>query len=547
MNKTLLAGIILTIPSVMAAQTAVDAFSISQSDLRGSARFMSMGGAFTALGGDISTLNQNPGGIGVVRSSDISATLDINMMNSKAAGPEGTTSLSKTRVSCNNFGYVGAVRLNSESMPYFNWGASYSRVASFDRHYRGQLGHLATSYTNFVANNTTLDGYYPNQLYAGGEYNPYQDYQIAAPWTSILMYNAYGITPDGNSSNVYSGLFNYDTPTEARGYFDVEERGYVDEYAINFGGNVMNTVYWGIGFGITDIEFKQYTTYAESLSNANVPYGEAGYTNGNGSMALDNYKRIYGSGFNLKAGLIFKPVNEFRIGLAIHTPTWYNLTYEGQAAASYDFMSPDYVDGTPVRGTEYTDFDEFDFKTRSPWRLLVGAAGVIGGRAIISADYEYRGYSSMNVQDWNGNSYKGVNEDISTYYQSTNILRLGAELRVTPQLSLRAGYSYESSPVKNDILDPAPDQVNYIYTSGPDDTETQPSYTLDRSTQYVTAGLGYRYKRFYADLAYVHRYRKSDYHAFTDYVDIENYAVRAPKASITDHNNSIVLTLGFKF
>ncbi len=85
MNKTLLAGIILTIPSVMAAQTAVDAFSISQSDLRGSARFMSMGGAFTALGGDISTLNQNPGGIGVFRSSDISATLDINMMNSKAA------------------------------------------------------------------------------------------------------------------------------------------------------------------------------------------------------------------------------------------------------------------------------------------------------------------------------------------------------------------------------------------------------------------------------------------------------------------------------
>ena len=31
---------------------------------------MSMGGAFTALGGDISTLSQNPAGIGVFRSSE---------------------------------------------------------------------------------------------------------------------------------------------------------------------------------------------------------------------------------------------------------------------------------------------------------------------------------------------------------------------------------------------------------------------------------------------------------------------------------------------
>ncbi|MDE6765011.1 MAG: hypothetical protein K2J52_01730 [Duncaniella sp.] len=153
----------------------------------------------------------------------------------------------------------------------------------------------------------------------------------------------------------------------------------------------------------------------------------------------------------------------------------------------------------------------------------------------------------MKVQDWNGNDYRDTNEDISTYYQSTNILRLGAEFRITPQVSLRAGYSYESSPVKSDILDPAKGQVDYVYTSGPDDTETQPAYTFDRSTQYITAGLGYRYKRFYADLAYVHRYRSSDYHAYTDYIDLENYEVRAPRSKVTDHNNSVVLTLGFKF
>ena len=71
------------------AQSAVDAYNLSQSDLRGTARFMSMGGAFTALGGDLSTLSQNPAGIGVYRKSEVGITVDFNMTNSKVATSAG--------------------------------------------------------------------------------------------------------------------------------------------------------------------------------------------------------------------------------------------------------------------------------------------------------------------------------------------------------------------------------------------------------------------------------------------------------------------------
>ena len=98
MNRNLLAGMLVALPSVMMGQTALDAFSISQSDLRGSARFMSMGGAFTALGGDISTLNQNPGGIGVYRSSDIGVTLDVTFQSGKFNAGVGSTSRNHTNV-----------------------------------------------------------------------------------------------------------------------------------------------------------------------------------------------------------------------------------------------------------------------------------------------------------------------------------------------------------------------------------------------------------------------------------------------------------------
>ena len=70
MKKILLPAFIAAIPAIASAQSTVDAYNLSQSELRGTARFMSMGGAFTALGGDLSTLGQNPAGVGVYRGSE---------------------------------------------------------------------------------------------------------------------------------------------------------------------------------------------------------------------------------------------------------------------------------------------------------------------------------------------------------------------------------------------------------------------------------------------------------------------------------------------
>jgi long-subunit fatty acid transport protein len=561
MNKPLLIALSLTLPAGAFAQSAVDAYSVSQSDLRGTARFMSMGGAFTALGGDISTLNQNPGGIGLYRSSDLSLTFDLEAQSTKSSAMSGVDKNSQTKFKVNNFGYIGSVYTGSETMPFFNWGVSYSRSASFDRRYGGSLGELGTSYTNLVAdftNRDAADGMFKiPQLAAGGagsNYNPYFD--SPASWSSVLMYNSYGINPTAPNANSVVGLWNYGTNDGSGAYngstgtawYDIEEKGHIDEYSINFGGNVMNMLYWGIGFGITDLDFKQYANYSETINNANVATSSAdAYTSGDASLGMTNYKHIWGSGFNFKAGVIVKPINELRFGLAVHTPTYYNLSYEGQAWTNFKYNSPTYE--AAENGSAQGEYDDFDWKLQSPWRLMFGVAGVIGGRAIISADYEYRAYGDMKVKDWEGYNYTDTNEDVKTYYQATNIFRIGAEYRVTPAFSVRAGYSYESSPVKTELLDPTGSQASYVYTSGYDDTETQPSYTLDRSTNYITCGLGYKYKNFYADLAYVYRHRKSDYHAFTDYNEnVEpRYLVQAPKASVTDNNSQVVLTLGVRF
>lgn len=554
MNKTLAIALALGMPLGAASQTAIDAMSISGNDLRGTARFMSMGGAFTALGGDMSTLTQNPGGIGVYRSSDINLTLDLSATSAKSMADYGVDKQSKTTFGVNNFGYIGSVYTGNSTMPFFNWGVSYSRKASFNRNYGGYLGQLGTSYSNFVADYTTADGFTPGQLDDNTQgYNPYFSTEVAAPWSSILLFNSYVINPVSPGSSTYTGLYNYagdGVPgSSARGWYGIEEKGHVDEYNIDFGGNVEDVFYWGVGFGITDLDFKQYAYYGEDLTNANVPDADAKsyVSGGEASYSLDNVKHIWGSGFNFKAGFIVKPINELRIGMAVHTPTYYNLSQEAHAVTNFVYNSDTYADGQAYNSSRDTEWDDFDWKFRSPWRLMFGAAGVIEGRLILSADYEYRAYSDMKIQDWEGYDYTALNEDVKTWYKSSNIVRLGAEYRVTPALSVRAGYSFESTPVKSKIIDPYENEVNYIYTSGPDDTETQPSFTFDRSTSYITLGLGYRYKNFYADLAYLHRSQKGVYHAFTDYVDIDHYKVSAPTANLSRNTNSVVLTLGMRF
>ena len=525
MKKTILTIMVGSLPMVMMAQSAVDAYQLAQPDLNGTARFSAMAGAFGALGGDLSTLNQNPAGIGVYRSSEIGFTLDLDFQGTKSTSMGTSRDASQTKFNCSNFGYVGSVELNNDVMPFFSWGVSYSRAASFDRYYRGYVPSLSNSMSNYVANFTNQDNWTPAELGQSDNYNPYFSSDI--PWLSIMAYNSYMINPTSNSGN-FSGLCNNDTYGNAA--FTVREKGYVDEYSIDFGGNIMNTVYWGVAFGITDISYTQDAYYDEELQNASVPSSKTyGTESGDGWFGLGNYQHVRGNGFNFKAGVIFKPINELRLGLAVHTPTYYDLKHEAYSVCDFSYSSG--YEGYHEADDGYIAYYDSDFKT--PWRLIASAAGVIGGQGILSVDYEYVGYDAMRVKDGYGDEYYDITGDIKNYYQASHIVRVGGEYRVTPQLSLRAGYSYQTQPAK----DAAIDNEEYIYTSG-----TNPAYIFDKTTQYITCGLGYRYKNFYVDMAYMHKMRESKWQAFTAFDEYE-----VPSADIKDHNNQVIMSLGFKF
>ncbi len=546
MKKTYIAILGSVMPLSIYAQSAIDAQQVTQSDFRGTARFMSMGGAFTALGGDLSTLSQNPAGIGVYRSNEIGVTLDINAQRTETplTSYDFANKASQTKAACNNFGFIGTTRMNG-ALKTLNWGVTYNKAASFDRVYNGYVPTVSTSLSNYIA--AFSYGIPEDQLYTDNwdAFNPYQD--TNSDWLSILAYDTYminatGYAPEGG--NTYSGLFKSNTRGDA--LFNVRERGSIDEYNLSVGGNVENVVYWGLSVGITDLDYQRSVYYSESLGNALVPDDNGYLGDGNYEFGLDNVKTISGSGWNIKAGLIFRPINEFRIGLAVHTPTWYKMSQTYDAVNDFTYTPTDGAGnaiGETKSGDPYTDQAFFQWRLNSPWKFMVGLAGVIGNKAIVSADYEFQGYNSMSAKtpnrydDWgNGYQYEDdpfINNYVKDYFKNVNIVRLGLEYRVTPQFSVRAGYNISTSNVKQDAYD---GRVEVI-TSG-----TDPSYTFTKQTQNITCGLGYRYQAWYIDAAYVYTDRNGKFNAYTNWS-----GNTAPSVSLKDHNSSIVLSTGFKF
>lgn len=542
MKKKVLAMLLCGLPLLINAQDAFDVLQMSQTELRGTSRFQSMAGAFGALGGDLSTLTQNPAGIGVYRSSDLGVTLSLDFNSTKA----GVNKLNETKFNVNNVGYVGAIRLNSESVPNLNFGFTYNRIQSFNRHYVGGVANIPTSMSNFVADEfVNVPGFKDADLYWDDDYNPYFDGY--APWAAVTMFDM--TTQTGgyvgiiNANGDYmQGLFGDGTAADA--FYSVDESGHADEYNIAFGGNIANKLYFGLDFGILDLDYKSTQTYEEEMDNPyvmadDIDLFESPIVNDNtyAKWGLTNYLHSEGTGVNFKLGLIWKPIQALRIGAAFHTPTYYDMRDTYLVSAKLHAYQNDELlyraskssnDGYRYSGT---------YTIKTPWHFMGSVAGVIGTNGILSLDYEYVANETMRIGDDRNNDYPDVTDNVKAYFKPSHIIRVGGEYRITPNFSLRAGYSYKTTQVEKGV-----DEYDYnIATVG-----TNPAYQYDNAVHNITGGFGYRYQKFYADLAYVHKMRKSVYNAFSPINDNYGYEPNV-SADVTDHNNRISLTLGMRF
>lgn len=552
---------VITLPSH--AQNLVDATRFSNNDIMGTARYRSMAGAFGALGGDPSAMHDNPAGIGIYRgTNEISITPNLSIARTTTEG--SINSKEKERdFFIGNLSYIVSFKpQNTEHLVNLNFGIGFNHSDGSTRRYSMVLDNPRSSFGAYLANLTN------NALVSTGRYNNpgylssdagWQDPQM--PLLGLMAYDCYAIDDvrDGLGNSLNSGVASYDQVQGLPAYqrLNVIEENRTDEYNFNVSANWDDFVYAGLTLSIVD-----FNSTIQSEFNEDYDYSYQGdYTQ------YFNNLETKGTGVNLKFGAIIKPLEAWRIGIAVHTPTWYEMDdiYEGGMITN----DPNVKDYSTSGDLPY----EYSYRFYSPWKYQFSTAYIFGTRAILSFEYDMTDFRSMKYKEgrdeWSSGIFDAANQSIKDNMTEQHTFKAGAEFRATPRLSLRLGYAYQSSPYQDEVYDATirrggSDQ----YGNWWEDNElmfgssTKPNYTMLDDTQFITGGVGWRGKNWYIDLACVHRTQNEKISAFptSDALmgfDNDNNAIMSSRphdgavtATYVDMKTKTLswdLTLGFKF
>lgn len=530
--------------TAVSAQETYDNAQLATKDLNGTARYVGMGGAMEALGADLSTIGTNPAGIGMFRRSMVAGSFGFNsQQDAKSFG-----NANKTNMSFDQAGFVYSMRSGRNSM--LNFGFNYTKSKNFDQILTA-AGRLNNASQNKVSAMKNANGFYRletqnNKLVSNSGAYSQADYL----YSNVLFNNIdkAWMSEDKENDPNYGIIFNKsdNTPVyyNATGYdFGRSTTGYIGQYDFNVSGNSNDRFYWGFTVGIYDVHYNGSSLYKESLVDGNTAIGD---------VAMNDERKITGTGFDVKAGLIFRPAEEspFRIGLYVHTPTWYDLTTRNYTVLD---NNTDKAYGSSERGKSS---ESYDFKFYTPWRFGVSLGHTVGNYLALGATYEYADYTTNDIRvndggevDYWGNYYEtssrdeAMKQNIKNSLKGVHTVKVGMEFKPEKNFAVRLGYNYQSAMYnKNGFKDGSLESYGTYYASTTD-------YTNWKDTHRFTAGVGYNYGNFSFDLAYQYSQTNGDFYPFMSYVDNSEpkYDNVCDAVKVSNKRNQLLFTVGYKF
>lgn len=497
------ASLIMTMIATAQNQTFYDGLIASNSELNGTARFVAVGGAMGALGGDASTVSYNPAGIGVYRSSELSITGNLHWTNTSMGTQHPSNHINANLA---NVSYIGTwLNPKAKGIITINFGISYNRLKNFAREGRYYNDQQPYSMSQFIAQQT--NGLNPNAFSTEFEDRFFNELDMG--WRSNLGYEADLFDPIEGTTD-YLSYFDKIGSTSVNSNLIFSEYGSIDEYGLSLGGNVANIFYWGMSFNCDYLSYQRHTTLQETFQDGK-------------SYALSSNYRIEGSGFAYKVGFIVKPVNWLRIGGAFHTPTWYYIRDWSEATVSYKHDGQHLSKGTPVA--------DGWMNLESPLKALGSVGFVLGKFGFIGFDYQYTNYSTGLILRNRDNAIDpeqaDMNEAAKNALTDLHSFRIGMEFKPIEALSLRLGGGYSLPFTKAEASRP-------YY---PNDVRCDADFYNEKSAYNATCGIGYRIGRHAIDIAYVWQVNESDYYSFGG----------ADPTTLRSVRNQVILSYGVRF
>ena len=534
--------------TAVSAQETYDNAQLATKDLNGTARYVGMGGAMEALGADLSTIGTNPAGIGMFRRGMVAGSFGFNTLSdAKSFG-----NANKTNMSFDQAGFVYSMRSGRHSM--LNFGFNYTKSKNFDQILTA-AGRLNNASQNKLSAMKNANGVYTLQDKNNGLVSNSGAYSQADYLYSNVLFNHYKEPAENESADPTNAQLNkngvivYDNTGLPVYYnatcydFGRSTTGYIGQYDFNVSGNSNDRFYWGFTVGIYDVHYNGSSLYSESLVDDNTAIGD---------VAMNDERKITGTGFDVKAGLIFRPAEEspFRIGLYVHTPTWYDLTTRNYTVLNNNTNE---AYGSTERGKSS---ESYDFKFYTPWRFGVSLGHTVGNYLALGATYEYADYTTNDIRvndggevDYWGNYYEtssrdeAMKQNIKNSLKGVHTVKLGMEFKPEKNFAVRLGYNYQSAMYnKNGFKDGSLESYGTYYASTTD-------YTNWKDTHRFTAGVGYNYGKFSFDLAYQYSQTNGDFYPFMSYVDNSEpkFDNVCDAVKVSNKRNQLLFTVGYKF
>ena len=487
-------------PIISMAQDQSDALRYSQNSICGTARFEAMGGAFGAVGGDLSSLAYNPAGIAVFTKNQLSISPGLTLQNTASTygGLQNTNESQSFNIQ--NAGMVGTWKARKEDALWksYNFGVSYNRMNNFNSN---------ITIVGYNSKSSLLDAF--TEAANGTYYTQLDQFQTGPAFNTWLL----DTLSNTNASQYYNLIHPYlsnGSGDEIQQTESLNTIGSMGETDISFGGDYNDKLFVGASVGIVDV------FYNENLSYSETPYNYTDSAFGLRNFTYNSTLSTRGEGVNFKIGFIYRIMDWLRIGGAIHTPTLLSLEDVYNTSITANFNPAPYTNYTGGSNQISSPQGVSDYTLTTPLRAIGGASVIINKQGIISADYEYVDYSSARLNSTNGSLPASVNQAIAQDYMMASNLRFGFEWVLYP-VSFRAGYAIYGNP----------------YSTSAGNSSLRTTYS---------AGLGLKINNVFIDLAYTLMSYNENYYLYT----LSDASLVSPVLNKTNVSN-IILTLGVNF
>jgi hypothetical protein len=510
MKRVLLFAALTMAFTGMKAQEPADALKFSWYVPGGSARTQAVGGAMGSLGGDLTSLFVNPAGLAFYKTGDLVLSPSFLSGKSRSQYLGSKTDDDYCRLTWGTTGVVMGTGSNGKKNRNFAFALALNKTMDFNSGFSYMGQNFQSSYS---------------QKYLE-EIGNIKDGNVVAgsfPYGSSLAFNTFWIDTVGGGSQGNFQFQSRSLPLLSQGLLQansVQTKGGVTEFALGGGAQLSEKFMIGATFSVPIVFYEKDVEFVEE-DPTDDPGNKFNFARVEENLVTRGY------GFNVKAGLIYKPQEFWRLGLAFHSPTFYSLNdkYNVTVTTHTDqYKGEQYISTEDITGAE----SKFEYFYWNPYRVIGSISyvfreieNVTRQRGFITADVEYVNHKASSFFAGEESSsadetyLKSVNTAINNAYKGAFNFRVGGELKFTT-IMVRAGAAFYGNPYQ-DIAGEYGQKVNY------------------------SGGLGYRNKGFFIDLTYVHSKTQDGNFAYR-LASVPNQIARVKN---TQHN--ILATVGFKF